>query len=828
MAPYGAAETHQRTREIDGRERERQEMTEEWETPVPEPEHEPAALAASNDWSDPDTASIASRDSDDLAARRPNRWQGNPRAWQHITELDRAVVAAMNRTRDRDLAAHLYNAFHMKQTVDPDDPDTWAPKPYWTAWPLRLRDSLGLGVFDEGQPDANDDDEGDDDIVKHKHKSMPIFQSHEPRSETRPSKPLEDMLTATIQRVAREQFYQRRRARRPQEQQEGRPAQPVVDSRMDTIATQANTEKNTNGADDAPAVVLADDELAAHLLLPSVHHLLAQVDKVLSILHNARVATAANGESNATGSSARSSSLAARLRRQPSPSVDALEGTGTGTGIGTGPVLRKIAKKLPQPSKKRVCLRPKEWSPGPEVMVATAPVPDVRTVAGLADHQTGSEQTLPKQINPARTNKGRRKEVDGRGRPTKRRQPLPGETEKQFLIRIARQAHRRIPDFSDDEKEGGDDGEEVDEEDEEDDKDKTPRPKETPVYPPSFGVQTKTAAPQERQRRVSFAEHVDSVATEPGNIGVKGFIVDADDDDEDDNENGERYDSDWQTGDDEEGTGAQIGRRKRTHVTATKGHPSDKTMARWPLRDWTDVLGAAALSGGFSPEVLARTAQRCADLFGQRMAMDTLAGVGAEPSSAESSVVPPSITRTVYTPRGTVVSTGPSAPSTATAEADTKALDVLTLEVKRAHARRQDRLAQRETLMKQMRDRMQAEVPALAAGVVGAEDQEDDEEGTGEDDDVEDAGSDNPDGRMSTASQPRPMSVVPLPVIPGAPTAPPKPKPGPPKKPTPSVWYCPRPNCPRALDGFTRRPNMVRHMKLMHNLVLGPDEKAAA
>ncbi|ERS96458.1 hypothetical protein HMPREF1624_07370 [Sporothrix schenckii ATCC 58251] len=799
-------------------------MTEEWETPVPEPEHQPAALAANNDWSDPDTASIASRDSDDLAARRPNRWQGNPRAWQHITELDRAVVAAMNRTRDRDLAAHLYNAFYMKQTVDPDDPDTWAPKPYWTAWPLRLRDSLGLGVFDEGQPDANDNDNNDDDDDdKHKHQNMPIFQSHEPRSETRPSKPLEDMLTATMQRVAREQFYQRRRARRAQEQQEGRSAQLVVDSRMDTTATQASTEKNTNGADDAPAVVLADDELAAHLLHPSVRHLLAQVDKVLSILHNARVATAAIGESNATGSSARSSSLAARLRRQPSPSVDALEGT------GTGPVLRKIAKKLPQPSKKRVCLRPKEWSSGPEVMVATAPVPDVRSAGGLADQQTGGEQTLPKQKNPASASKSQRKEVDGRGRPVKRRQPLPGETEKQFLIRIARQAHRRIPDFSDDEKEDGDDGEDIDEED---DKDKTPRPKETPVYPPSFGPQTKTAAPQERQRRVSFAENVDNVATKARSVTMKGFIVDVEDDDEDDDENGEAYDSDGQTGDDEKGTGAEIGRRKRTHTTATKGHPSDKTMARWPLRDWTDVLGAAALSGGFSPEVLARTSQRCADLFGQRMAVDTLAGVGAEPRSVESSVensaVPPSVTRTVYTPRGTDVSTGPSALSTATAEADTKALDALTLEVKRAHARRQDRLAQRETLMTQMRDRMQADVPALAAVGDDVEDQDDYDESTGEDDDGEDVSSGNPDARTSTASQPRPMSVVPLPVIPGAPTAPPKPKPGPPKKPTPSVWYCPRPNCPRALDGFTRRPNMVRHMKLMHNLVLGPDEKAAA
>jgi hypothetical protein len=41
------------------------------------------------------------------------------------------------------------------------------------------------------------------------------------------------------------------------------------------------------------------------------------------------------------------------------------------------------------------------------------------------------------------------------------------------------------------------------------------------------------------------------------------------------------------------------------------------------LRDWSEILGSAALVG-FSPDVIARATQRCADLFGEGMAMRTL------------------------------------------------------------------------------------------------------------------------------------------------------------------------------------------------------------
>ncbi|KAK4038380.1 hypothetical protein C8A01DRAFT_37695 [Parachaetomium inaequale] len=49
----------------------------------------------------------------------------------------------------------------------------------------------------------------------------------------------------------------------------------------------------------------------------------------------------------------------------------------------------------------------------------------------------------------------------------------------------------------------------------------------------------------------------------------------------------------------------------------------EKLLARWGLRGWRDVLGAAALAG-FSPAVMARATQRCATLFREEMTMHTL------------------------------------------------------------------------------------------------------------------------------------------------------------------------------------------------------------
>ncbi|KAL7926847.1 RNA polymerase I-specific transcription initiation factor domain-containing protein [Trichoderma austrokoningii] len=54
----------------------------------------------------------------------------------------------------------------------------------------------------------------------------------------------------------------------------------------------------------------------------------------------------------------------------------------------------------------------------------------------------------------------------------------------------------------------------------------------------------------------------------------------------------------------------------------------ERRLRRLGLRDWSDVLGAAAL-GGFSHQVIARAAKRCANLFGEGMVMRRLDEVPA-------------------------------------------------------------------------------------------------------------------------------------------------------------------------------------------------------
>ncbi|CAI6081202.1 unnamed protein product [Clonostachys chloroleuca] len=66
----------------------------------------------------------------------------------------------------------------------------------------------------------------------------------------------------------------------------------------------------------------------------------------------------------------------------------------------------------------------------------------------------------------------------------------------------------------------------------------------------------------------------------------------------------------------------------------TKTAYAMRKVSRWGLRDWSDVVGAASLAG-FSPAVIARTTQRCSNLFGESMVVRHLHEV---PASAGTGV----------------------------------------------------------------------------------------------------------------------------------------------------------------------------------------------
>lgn len=104
-------------------------------------------------------------------------------------------------------------------------------------------------------------------------------------------------------------------------------------------------------------------------------------------------------------------------------------------------------------------------------------------------------------------------------------------------------------------------------------------------------------------------------------------------------------------------------KRRRDTMTEDREYWMRKKLSRFEPRDWSDVMGAAALAG-FPPSVVARATQRCADLFGQGMEMHRIDETAV--SSGATGVV-----TTTYQPGGEM----PSASSSA-AEEDVDALDL--------------------------------------------------------------------------------------------------------------------------------------------------------
>lgn len=64
------------------------------------------------------------------------------------------------------------------------------------------------------------------------------------------------------------------------------------------------------------------------------------------------------------------------------------------------------------------------------------------------------------------------------------------------------------------------------------------------------------------------------------------------------------------------------GAASESEASSTGAGPARK-LSRWALRDWSDVVGAAALAG-FPAAVVSRTAKRCADLFGESIVVRKL------------------------------------------------------------------------------------------------------------------------------------------------------------------------------------------------------------
>ncbi|EPE09571.1 rna polymerase i specific transcription initiation factor [Ophiostoma piceae UAMH 11346] len=757
-----------------------------------------------DDWVAHDTASIATIDSERLSTTRPNRWRGSARQWNHLTGVDRAVVSALHRTRDGDLAAHLYDVFQVKKQITAEeqrkkkngneateDDSVWNPKPYWTAWPLRAR--FNPGVFTRSTP------------YRRKHHTQRVAMSPRMRGKSAhscsqfraggdlfsgPSGPLAEMVTAVILRVAREQFQQRQK-----------------------VASRADGSSKA-----LLAVVSSDDGVSEEILQPTVRHLLAQIDKVLLFLHHTRAATPVMQESwyilqrqkrhmylqSTHGGGVAGPSI---MQRLPQPSKAQTQGwpgdeeedeeeeeeeeeedddDETATG--------KLVKPNQTPTKKATQVKPPfvpfsrpgggpSYRPSP-VLAPTPAAPSARISAASSRVSTPNTASTQADGPPYKTV----------GRPRLETERQPDETEAQYFIRRAREGHRRIPDV-------------------------------TYIPPPQIPKQSKSGdasvamwetvlhkhshlkAKVEARHAASFTSIKASIKTERAkNDDKKGVKKDrkighkgSKEDDKEDRKEGKKEDKKAYNKDDNDDT-------------FSSRIPDGKALSRWALRDWRDVVGAAALSGAFDDQVIARTAQRCADLFGQSIALNTM----EMPARGDAP-----FKQTIYTPH--------EAHTASTATSNLKKANA-EVQVRRAWKQRRQRLARREAIMAE-----------------NASDDESEEEGE-ESDEVEEVEEEDSEDDAKYKGQvlkaeagagevltPQPLPPV-RPAQPALASQPSQPAHlqrlastptrrisvvrGTAKNGVATVFYCPRPECDRAIDGFARRANVVRHLQLVHGLVV--------
>ncbi|KAF2972373.1 hypothetical protein GQX73_g1140 [Xylaria multiplex] len=489
-------------------------------------------------------------DSDDSndEDERPNRWTGPLSTWQQLNSAEIDTLSALNEIRNQDLSIHLFNAFALKnrhnrrEARDVLEPvpnqvvhlhrhdintatgqlvkeDKWVPPNAWTAWPL-CADAVPRPEF---MKRVDIDDE---------HFTFRMKTSYMPETE------LEEIISATMLRFAKERFQARQEAaQRNEDAIRSGLASDEEDSSMElgsgpsrsrsksrgksgsksrSVEYESTSEGEAMDIDDLPVeesapsvplqnaslktVVATDDELSYALLRPSAQAILAKLDTILSVLHNAQESKInCPSESEASDAPSRSQS------------------------------------------------RSRSRSQGPSKMYSQSPSARRRQLL------ISRASSTAKEPSPPETSVG----VKKRGRPKRVYPRLDGETEREYAVRIARLRKKPIPFFPGD--------------------DPVPISDSTPV-PSSAAEYTDTNAkhnPKGRRTRV------------PRRRGSEAL--------------------------------SDI-----TSTSETRRELSQRPrLARVRLRDWRDILGAAALAG-FPAQALDRAARRCADLFGQSFTLHTL------------------------------------------------------------------------------------------------------------------------------------------------------------------------------------------------------------
>lgn len=238
----------------------------------------------------------------ELRPYRPNRFHGPAHLWLRLTREDREIAGALQETRARDLAAHLFNA-HVLQSEGL----------------VRLR---GLDVNQQGETELNDLEIDDISLLNNLEEwtAWPMPSDEVPRADerlrrleddrwtfrikpdARPSAELEENIIAYMLRTAKERFQFREwdttaSSRRPSA------AHPDVDIPTSGAEQEMNIDKQSGGEEavDTEAVdtdwegdedlqslrpvVQIDDDVARRKLRPLARNVITQFEYLLMGIH---------------------------------------------------------------------------------------------------------------------------------------------------------------------------------------------------------------------------------------------------------------------------------------------------------------------------------------------------------------------------------------------------------------------------------------------------------------------------------------------------------------------------------------------------------------
>ncbi|KAI1459950.1 hypothetical protein F4805DRAFT_472532 [Annulohypoxylon moriforme] len=536
---------------------------------------------------------VPADDSDNLfdseEDERPNRWHGSRATWRDFNSEEIATTTALKEIQDRDLSVHLYNAFALKQRykrlkegVASDGPvagkdinvatgqlvqqDDWVPQRLWTAWPMRADKVPSLHDSRMNDPDER--------FTLRKHvREMP-------------SSALEEIISGEILKTARHKFNARPWAKAGASDEEADDESGEDDedenepSDEETVASTSasgrSKSKSRSRSRSKSVKHEADEKMDVDEHQPPFK---PQNESDEKPRLKPAVSTDDDLSYNLLRPSVRHilSQLDATLMVLHNVQESTLNYQSDSSNSEASDSSRRSSHSRGRAS------RPRSRTPtagGIKLAKGRPPGPSSRTRSRARSRTreptpvvTEGEDDPPKK----RT-----------GRPKKTYPRLDGETDREYTTRVARIRKQALPVFSDEEPEP-----QTEPAGPISDKDlEIRRKRDLSIDSGNSGDGEETAGPSTSlsRRRKRKLPHSTTTATTTSSLT-----------------NPEK-----------------APRASSISTTASRNSRSANPRSRIGLRDWRDVLGAAALAG-FPPAALDRAARRCADLFRQRTSLVTMA-----------------------------------------------------------------------------------------------------------------------------------------------------------------------------------------------------------